>query len=277
MAATSRSRSARVSTYLGPVSKQLRRAVAVADRAVADAARFPNSDNPYVKFVAGLAEYRQSRPDKAVPLLRDGAEKPHDRAGPRLVLAMAQFRSGSTRDARQTLATALRTFNWKASAEETLWVSHSLRREAEAMILPDVPPFLRRGYQRRETDERIALVSICQSKGLYRAAARLFAEGFAVCAQLADDMTADCFDRAERADQPAERTETLSSECRYLAARCAAAVGCGLGNDGIELGDAERAEPAQTGTPVAACRPDVFARSPRQVVLKRPAILLIGS
>src|SRR5262249_31322725 len=152
----------------------------------------------FVRFAAGLSVYRRGQFDKALPLLQDAAGKISDRAGPRLVLAMAQFRSGSTRDARKTLATALRAHSWRASADEPVWVSHGLRREAEAVILPDVPPFLRGGDQPREDDERLALVGICQSKGLYHAAARLFADGFAADPQLADDLAADCLRRAAR-------------------------------------------------------------------------------
>ena len=46
-----------------------------------------------------------------MPLLHDAAAKLPNRAGPRLVLAMAQFQSGSTNEARKTLAAAVRGFN----------------------------------------------------------------------------------------------------------------------------------------------------------------------
>jgi serine/threonine-protein kinase len=230
-----------VACLLLPLSgDQLRRAAALADRAVADAERKSPSENVYVRFAQGLADYRQDRLDKAVPLLQYAAGKLGDRAGPQLVLAMAQFRSGATREARKTLATALRTYNWKASGDEVLWVSHVLRREAQALILPDVPPFLRGGNQPREDDERLALVRICKSKGLYHTAARLFTDSFAGDPLLADELTADCLKRAAQSAQPADRNEILNMECRYLAARCAALFGCGFGNDGTEFGDAER-------------------------------------
>lgn len=70
--------------------------------------------NPYLRFVKGLAVYRDGRPEDAVPLLLEAAEKRHDRAGPRLALAMAQFQSGSTSEARKTLAAAVRAYDWKA-------------------------------------------------------------------------------------------------------------------------------------------------------------------
>ena len=36
-------------------------------------------------------------------------------------------------------------------------------------------------------------------------------------------------------------SEDLATECRYPAARCAALAGCGLGEDGAKLDEAERA------------------------------------
>ena len=53
--------------------------------------------------------------EQAVPLLQESAALLPNRAGPRLVLAMAQFRSGSPAEARQTLAAAVRAYNWMES------------------------------------------------------------------------------------------------------------------------------------------------------------------
>src|SRR5439155_13987809 len=113
------------------------------------------------------------------------------RAGPRLVLAMANLKSGSAREARKTLAEAVRAYNWKASQADhpTVWVSHVLRREAEAMILPNLPAFLRGEYQPQDNDERLALLGICQFRGLCGAAARLYADAFAADPALAEHLT----------------------------------------------------------------------------------------
>ncbi|MFL5340442.1 MAG: tetratricopeptide repeat protein [Gemmataceae bacterium] len=91
----------------------------------------------------GLAEYRQGRAAQAVPLRRESAALLPNRAGPRLALAMALFQSGSPKEARQTLAAAVRAYNWQEARADhtTLWVSHVLRHEAEALILPNPPPF----------------------------------------------------------------------------------------------------------------------------------------
>jgi tetratricopeptide (TPR) repeat protein len=224
--------------------EELRRAVALADRAVAAGPKFPHVDHAYLQFVTGLAEYRQGRPAQAVPLLRESAALLPNRAGPRLALAMAQFQSGSPKEARQTLAAAVRAYNWKAPQADhtTAWVSHVLRREAETLILPNLPAFLRGEYRPQDNDERLALVGACQFQGLYAAAASLYAEAFEADPELAGRLTTACRYRTLREELPEDdRMEPLETEGRYLAARCAALAGGGLGKDGARLSPAERA------------------------------------
>ena len=223
---------------------ELRRAVALADRAVAAGPKSPHLDSAYPQFVMGLAEYRQGRYAQAVPLLRESAALLPNRAGPGLVLAMAQFQSGSPKEARQTLASAMRAYNWKAAQADhvTAWVSHVLRREAEALILPNLPAFLRGEYQPQDNDERLAFSGACQFQALYAAAARLYADAFEADPQLAGRLTTECRYRTLREEFPEDdRMEPLETECRYLAARCAALAGAGLGNDGAKLSAAGRA------------------------------------
>jgi serine/threonine-protein kinase len=155
---------------------------------------------------------------------------------------MAQFQAGSPKEARKTLAVGVSAYNWKMSqaTHTTVWVSHVLRREAEAMILLNLPAFLQGKYQPQDNDERLALLGICQFKGLYAAAARLYADAFAADSDLADTLTADCRHRSAREEYLVDRVEALNTECRYLAARCAVLAGCGLGKDGAKLSEAER-------------------------------------
>jgi serine/threonine-protein kinase len=224
----------------------LRRAIRLADLAVAAGERSREPGNPYLRFVKGLAVYRQGRPRQAVPLLREAAEKLPNRPGPRLAMAMAQFQSGSPKEARQTLAAAVRAYNWNepraASRPDypTVWVSHVLRREAERLLLPNLPAFLEGKYQPKDNDERLALLGICLSRGLYAAAARLFADAFAADPKLADELTAECLRRTRGPEQPGDPIEVFNAACRYLAARCAALAGCGLGKDGAGLSAKER-------------------------------------
>ena len=178
-----------------------------------------------------------------MPLLEESAALLPNRAGPRLALAMAQFRSGCKAEARKTLAAAVRAYNWMESQADhpTAWVSHVLRREAEALILPNLPAFLRGEYQPQDNDERLALVGTCQSQGRYHAAARLYAEAFTADPDLADNLTTECRYRSTEEEPFYERVESVNTEARYLAARCAALAGCGLGRDGAGLSPAERA------------------------------------
>ena len=225
---------------------ELRRAAELADRAVAAAAESTEPGNPYVRFVKGLAEYRRGRHAEAVPWLQDAATDLPNRPGPRLVLAMAQFQSGSAEEARQSLAVAVRDYNWNESSPATrsdppvVWVSHVFRREAEGMILPNIPAFLRGEYQPHDNDERIALLGICLSERRCGAAARLYADAFAADPHLADDLTTQCLFRSRAPEHPDKPIEVFNAACRYHAARCAAQAGCGLGRDGAQLDDAER-------------------------------------
>src|SRR5262249_34592844 len=88
--------------------EELHAAARLADVAVAAAERSPEPGNAYVRFVKGLALYRQGQPEAALPLLGEAASLLTDRAGPRVALAMAQFQSGSKIEARKTLAAAVR-------------------------------------------------------------------------------------------------------------------------------------------------------------------------
>ena len=235
-------RTSLASLLLPASGEELQRVAALADRAVADASKSAEPDNAYVQFVKGLSEYRQGHDEQAAIWLGKAAARLTDRPGPRLVLAMAQSRSGSAMEARRTLATAVAAYDWKEPHDDhpTVWISHVLRREAESMLLPDLPAFLQGKYQPRDNDERLALLGICQSQGRNGLAAQLYVDAFAADPGLADALTADCFHRALREGDPHNRIEVLKTEARYLAARCAASAGCGRGEDGPKLNDVER-------------------------------------
>ena len=60
---------------------------------------------------------------------------------PRLVLAMAQHQNGQKDQARKTLAAVIASNDWtpaKATIHD-VWIAHILRREAEALIMPELP------------------------------------------------------------------------------------------------------------------------------------------
>jgi tetratricopeptide (TPR) repeat protein len=219
---------------LRPASgEELRQVIRVTQRAARLGPKPPEPDNRYIQFIQGLSEYRQGHFKDAIPILRQAATQLPNRAGPRVALAMAQFRAGSEREARESLAQAVRTANWREShgVHPTVWVNHVLRREAEALMLPNLPAFLRGEYQPSDNDERLAFLAACQFQERYAAAARLYAEAFAADPALAKDAVAECARRAATESQSNDRSEVLNTECRYLAARCAALAGCGKGRD----------------------------------------------
>jgi tetratricopeptide (TPR) repeat protein len=221
---------------------QLRKAATLADRVVAAKGSTPPWVYRYFLFAKGLAEYRRDRLASAITLLEGEASRVMGPA-PRLIVAMAQYRQGLEKQARQTLAAAIAAFDWSAAQADSrdVWICHILRREAEAMILPNLPAFLQGTYQPQDNEERMALVGICQFQGLDGAAAGLYADAFAADPGLAEDLTAACLRRAARRnEQPSGRLEDLSTECRYPAARCAALAGCGLGKDAAQLSEAKR-------------------------------------
>jgi serine/threonine-protein kinase len=206
---------------LRPVAgDELRQAVALAERAVsADPSKYQGMYHIFL-FAHGLAEYRRGRFDRAISAMRGEARHVPGPA-PRLVLAMALYRSGQVEEARQSLAAAVLAHDWRASqvSNHNDWLFHVLRREAEALIVPDLPAFLDGKYQPRDNDERLALLGVCQFTNRSLALARLYTDAFAADPSLPEDF----------------RSGRCSS-----AARAAALVGCGRGEDVAGVGEPER-------------------------------------
>jgi eukaryotic-like serine/threonine-protein kinase len=214
-------RTARACLLRPATEDELRQAVDLAERAVAVGPSKYQGDYAHVLFVQGLAEYRQGRLDRAISLMRGEASRVLGPA-PRLVLAMALHRSGQAEEARQTLAAAVLAHDWGASQvnDQYGWLFHVLRREAEGMILPDLPAFLDGKYQPRDNDERLALLGVCRFTNRSLASARLYADAFADAPHVAEDVGAGH---------------------RLNAARAAALAGWGRGEDAAGLGREERA------------------------------------
>jgi serine/threonine-protein kinase len=220
---------------------ELREAAGLIEVAVRARSSTPPWIYPYYLFARGLAEYRQGRLASAISVMDGEASKVMGPA-PGLIRAMAQHRQGQTQQARRTLARAVVAFDWGTTQADfrDVWLLHTLRREAEALILPDQAAIRRGEYQPLDNEERLALVGVCESQGLYRAAARIYADAFAADPNLPEGLTKGFRSWVAQADQPVGRIEELATECRYPAARCAALAGCGLGNDETKLDEAER-------------------------------------
>jgi serine/threonine-protein kinase len=201
---------------LMPISgDELRQAAALADRAVAaDRKKYPPGLFYYLHFVKGLAEYRQGRFEQAIAAMRGEASRVPGPA-PRLVLAMALHKSGETAPARQALAAAILAYDWRAARvrDQDGWIFHCLRREAERMILPDLPAFLEGKHQPQDRDERLALIGVCQFTNRAVTLARFYTDAFAADSKLADDFRAGhCFNAACAAAQAGRAAELSAPE-----------------------------------------------------------------
>jgi serine/threonine-protein kinase len=216
-------RAAKSCLLLAAAPDELCQAAALADRALAAGPQ--HGWYGYFQLVKGLAEFRQGRLDSAEEYLGE-AIAPKGPIGikvpGRLVLAMVHQRRGQPQKARRLLAAAVTDFDWSVSKADhpDAWIFHVLRREAEALILPNLPAFLRGEYQPQDNDERLALLGLCQFKGLRRAAARLYADALADDPKLAEDVEAGH---------------------RYNAACLAALAGSGQGAEAAKLDAQERA------------------------------------
>ncbi len=136
----------RACLLLPAADEELRQASELIDRAVAaDRSTYAPWAYPFFLFAKGLAEYRRSRFDSAIGILRGPAAHVMGPA-PHLVLAMAQHRRGDRDQALRTLALAVSDFDWRATSAEVCekWIYHILRREAERLIQPNLPAFLER-------------------------------------------------------------------------------------------------------------------------------------
>ena len=213
-------RTGRACLLLPATGDELHQAVILAERAAAaDRSKYAGVYAHFL-FVQGLAEYRQGQFERAMAAMRGDAARVLGPA-PRLVLAMALHRNGQAAEARNILASAILAHDWSAAQvrDQDGWIYHALRREAERLILPDLPAFLAGKHKPQDNDERLALLGVCQFKDLRGAAAALHAESFANDPNLA---------------------ENLQAGHRYNAARAAAVAGCGACADGAKSNEEER-------------------------------------
>ncbi len=181
-------RVARACLLLPPTDEEMRKATALIGRALAHKRPKSSAISPNLIFIKGLADYRQGRLDDSMSIMEGPARSALDPA-PRLVLAMAQHKLGQEDKALATLAAAVLAIDWRVSEarDPEMWMFHALRREAEAMIVPNLPDFVRGTYRPRKQNERLALLGVCQFKELHHAAACIYLEAFAADPSLTFD------------------------------------------------------------------------------------------
>ena len=168
---------------------ELKQSAALADRAAsADRSKHPGVYHAFL-FVKGLAEYRQGRYGPAISTMEGDASRALGPV-PRLVVAMAQHRSGRGAEARKSLAAAVSTYDWRADQvrDQDGWIAHVFRREAEGQIVPDLPALLDGTRRPRDNDERLAMLGGYLFAGRFHDAVRLYAEAFAADPNLVRDL-----------------------------------------------------------------------------------------
>jgi serine/threonine-protein kinase len=203
-------------------SEDTARGAALIERAVnADPTTYPAWARAYFQLAQGLARYRLGDFEGVVGSIRGEAARVHG-PFPHLILAMAHRRAGRTEKAWQSFAKAVRMYDWSPSRADNhdAWLYHSLRREAEPVVMPNLAALLGGQEKPGNSDERLALIAVCQSKERTAQAASLFADAFA--------------------SEP-QSGNRLQTRYRYDAACCAARAGCGAGEDARTLSDKERA------------------------------------
>jgi hypothetical protein len=118
------------------------------------------------QFERGLTLTQESpeRSSLLKGLLMDGPAGPAIQPASRPVSAIARYRLGRKAEALRTLAGAILCRDWRKSLanEREEWFYHILRREAEAMMLPDLRGFLAGTYEPRSKNEKVSFLGNCQ-------------------------------------------------------------------------------------------------------------------
>lgn len=195
-------------------------AVALADRVAAVDRNKSQGISWAFQFVKGLAEYRQGHFERAISTMKGEASVALVPA-PQFVIAMAQHKSERFAEARTTLAAAISAYDWRPDRvrNQDDWIIHVLRREAESLVVPELPALLNGTRSPRDNDERLAMLGSFQFAGRFRDTTRLYADAFAADPKLVGDLVA---------------------AHRFNAARFAALAGRGLGATGETIGLPER-------------------------------------
>lgn len=164
------------SCLLAPISgRDLDEASALAERAAASQSNKALWISGYFQFCRGLALYRQGSYSQAMGILVEAGGHSFPPAA-LAITSMIRQRLGDTTGACKDLARAAVNYDWSAKLcdEQEVWMCHILRREAEKMVLPNLPAFLQGNYQPTGNDERIAMTSELQFEGRNLASARLW-------------------------------------------------------------------------------------------------------
>jgi serine/threonine-protein kinase len=141
------------------------RAIAMIERAVrADLPPPQDWARPYFLVAQGLARYRLDDFDGAIDSIGEDSQKVLGPL-PHLVLAMAHQRAGHRAEALRSFTHALQIFDWDPShmSSPDHWMYHTLRREAERIVMPNLEALLAGRDSPADQDERLALLAVRES------------------------------------------------------------------------------------------------------------------
>jgi tetratricopeptide (TPR) repeat protein len=153
-------RTGRACLLLPATGDELLQAVTLTRRAAASDPSIHAAAYPWFLFARALGEYRQGRFDQAIATMRSDASRV-DTPNAHLVPALILRQDGQLAEARKALAEAILTYDWRPTQarDPVAWIRHVLRREAEGLILPNLPAFLDGKYQLQDNHERLALLA----------------------------------------------------------------------------------------------------------------------
>jgi serine/threonine-protein kinase len=169
------------------------RAAALVERAVrADLSPSVAWAKPYFQVALGLARYRLGDFDGAVGAIRGKALHVHGPL-PNLVLSMAHRRAGRPDEALRSFARALAEYDWRPCRVDShdAWLYHTLRREAEPLVMPNLVGLLAGKSKSRDQDERLTLIAVNQSTRRTAMAAWLVLDAFDADPELANRLGED--------------------------------------------------------------------------------------
>ena len=232
----------RVCLLLPDSADEIENGVTLIDAATAPEQTLPDWIHPFIAFAKGLAEYRQGHFATAAD---QDEGRSIERAGFRAPAGVSDGPISARRSRGEPTYAGhsyrqLRLERPQADVRD-VWINHILRREAEALIMPNLPGLVQGTAEPANNEERFALAGSCQFAGRWYDAARWYADALANDPEWIEAREADCLDRAH-SGKPFLRVDELAYSCRYPWARCAVMSAGDVGENGADLNETERTQ-----------------------------------
>jgi tetratricopeptide (TPR) repeat protein len=193
---------------------EIQQASNLIDRALASKSKADLGLRTFFEVAHGLAQYRKGDFDGALKTLHFGTTGVLTPL-PQLVAAMAFYQEGQIENARKMLAAAAMQYDWTTKQMNfDVCMFNTLRREAEAMMFPDLAAVREGKASPQDASESQCLLADDEFKGMRLASSRIYVKAFADDPRLVDNPY---------------------YHYRYRAACAAAMAGCGRAVDGARL------------------------------------------